>query len=185
LSAVFDITFRSMTSDDFELLHRWLQNPHVKAWFREDDSLEEVIQHYSPSIRGDDPTQLFIVQRDGQDVGFMEMYKLLDYEEWSKANVHVVPDQEGIVGIDYLIGEETLIGNGLGSRVIGEFCRQIFTDPSVRGIISDPQTENVASCRVLEKNRFVPLWRGKLASNHPSDSGESTVYFLDRKAFVS
>ena len=50
------LRFRRMTADDLQLMHGWLQREHVRRWWDEHDTQEEVVEHYLPAIEGRDPT---------------------------------------------------------------------------------------------------------------------------------
>jgi RimJ/RimL family protein N-acetyltransferase/N-acetylglutamate synthase-like GNAT family acetyltransferase len=76
---------------------------------------------------------------------------------WWKDPVTVAEFEVGAIGIDYFIGEPTLIGRGIGTRMIGEFISTVIRrhHPRVEKVIADPEVGNTASCRALEKNGFV------------------------------
>jgi len=173
-----DITFRPFTRVDFPLFAHWLLKPHVAKWYRdpEDRDVEAV---YGPTIDGTDPTDVFIVELDRRPIGLIQRYRLRDNPEWEETlALHLdIP----LASIDYLIGDPTLVGKGLGSAVIRAFCPLLFARyPEVEGIAVGLQQENVASWRCLEKAGFTRVREGVLESDDPSDSGPAYVYLLKR-----
>src|SRR5439155_334317 len=74
-----------------------------------------------------------------------------DYPDWD-AVVQVGP---GVAGVDLLLGDEDLIGRGLGPRVLGEFARRVvFEDPDVYALVATVEEGNRRSWRAFEKAGF-------------------------------
>ncbi|HET7572719.1 MAG TPA: GNAT family N-acetyltransferase [Gaiellaceae bacterium] len=144
-----EIRFRPLRQDDLPLLHDWLQREHVRRWWGWDvGGLEQTEAHYLPALRGEEPTELYVLVVDGRDAGMLQTYFAVDYPEW-EAVVHVGP---GVSGVDILIGEESLVGRGLGPRVLDAFVRE-----HVRGhaVVATVEEGNRRSWRAFEKAGFV------------------------------
>ena len=93
---------------------------HVKQWWREEHDLERIEERYGAAVDGSDPTELFVVERDGVPVGFVQRYLVDDNPGWKRALAPAdVPDCAA--GIDYLLGAPELIGQGLGPLLISQF----------------------------------------------------------------
>ncbi len=169
------IDFVRLTRDDFPLLARWLEQPHVRQWWLDESSdLGHLEEKYGPRIDGRSACEVFVVHLDAKPVGFIQWCPMEDYAEWYGQ----LAEAKDAVGIDYLIGEPELVGHGIGTRVIGEFVRRVWERfPAAVGVVADPQPTNIASCRALEKNGFRSVFEGRLA-NDPVDS---RVYRLDRR----
>jgi aminoglycoside 6'-N-acetyltransferase len=119
----------------------------VRRWWRDSRTLEGTIAHYLPSIRGEEPTDHYAIVLEGVDVGMIETYLVADHPEWDA----IVEQGEGVAGVDLLIGEEALIGRGLGPRVLGAFVRRHVRAPVVVATVDD---ENRRSWRAFEKAGF-------------------------------
>jgi aminoglycoside 6'-N-acetyltransferase len=172
------VSFRPLQTVDLPLVARWQARPHVARWWRAPADLESVTREYEPIIAGRDPTEVFVVESDGEPVGFIQRYLLADNPEWAAA----IGIQEG-AGIDYYIGQEPLTGRGLGSRAIAQFAEETFArHPTVNLIVAAPQQDNVASWRALEKAGFERIGQGQLDSDDPSDAGLAYIYGLGRKS---
>lgn len=119
----------------------------MRRWWRDSRTLEGTIAHYLPSIRGEEPTDHYAIVIDGCDVGMIETYLVADHSEWDA----IVEQGEGVAGVDLLIGEEELVGRGLGSRVLGLFVRERVRAPVVVATVDE---ENRRSWRAFEKAGF-------------------------------
>lgn len=174
--------FRPLQRADLALLAQWLAAPHVQRWWREASDLASVEKEYGPAADGIDPTDVCIVEEDRRPVGMIQRYRLVDYPEWARAMPagHTCPDG---AGIDYLIGDQTRIGQGLGGRVISAFVEETWARyPDVPSVVVAVQQANRRSWRALEKAGFRRAWAGMLDSDDPSDEGPSYVYELARPA---
>ena len=169
-------SFRPLTSDDLPLLADWLGRPHVERWWREAADLKSVRCRYGPLIEGSDPSEAFLWVVDGEPIGYVQRYLLDDNPEWRAAVAPGLGHAVG-AGIDYLIGVETLIGKGLGRRMITDFVSASWLRyPAIGAVIAAVQQDNVASWRALEGAGFHRAWTGNLESEDPSDAGPSYLY---------
>ena len=58
------------------------------------------------------------------------------------------------VGVDYAIGERTEIGRGIGTALVAALVTEARRHVPGAAILVDPDAENPASRRVLERNGF-------------------------------
>jgi len=145
------IDFRPLTAADLPLLYEWLQREHVRRWWTDRETYEEVVEHYLPSIEGGDPTDLYLIVLADRPAGFIQSYRVSDYPEYQE----LVAVEDGVAGVDLLIGEVEAIGRGLGSEALDRFVRDVvFSDPGIHACIADPDAENLASLRAFEKAGF-------------------------------
>ncbi len=145
------IGFRPLLEDDLVLFHAWLQRPHVKRWWRDRETYEEVVAHYLPSIEGREPTDHYLILLNDRPVGVIQTYLTADYPEWGA----IVGTEEGLAGVDLLIGEERLIGRGLGARVLARFASEVvFARPGTSACVATVEEENRRSWRAFEKAGF-------------------------------
>lgn len=145
------IGFRPLTASDLPLLYEWLQREHVRRWWTDDETYEEVVQHYLPAIEGSKPTDLFLILSDDRPAGLIQTYRVSDYPEYRE----LVAVEDGVAGVDLFVGEMELTGRGFGSDALSRFVRDvIFSDPEIHACIADPDAENRASLRAFEKAGF-------------------------------
>jgi aminoglycoside 6'-N-acetyltransferase len=178
-----DLTFRALDRADLPRLGQWIAASHVQPWWREPADPASVEAAYGPAIDGPDPTELFVVQLDGRPIGFIQRCLLRDNSDYGEALSRAGTDPDAAT-IDYLIGDPTLVGQGLGTQLIATFVADTWVrHPDVDSIVVAVQQDNVASWRVLEKSGFRRVWSGVVDSGHPSDDGDSHVYELSRVAY--
>jgi aminoglycoside 6'-N-acetyltransferase len=171
-----ELAFRPLQLADLPLVARWQSLPHVARWWREPADRASITSRYSPTIDGRDPTEVFIIDFEGEPIGLIQRYLLSDNPDWADA----IGVQDG-AGIDYFLGEQTILGKGLGARAIARFASDTFVRyPAVPLVVAVPQQDNVASWRALERAGFQRLAAKRLESDDPSDAGPAYIYGLSR-----
>jgi RimJ/RimL family protein N-acetyltransferase len=144
------VGFRALTADDLPLVEDWLHRPHVAEWWRPD---ETTIPEYVDAIEGRDPTDMFLILLDGRPVGLIQTYLVSDHPDW-EAILHV---GEGVAGVDLLIGEAELLGQGLGVEILRAFVRDVvFARAGTHACVAGVEIGNTRSLRAFEKAGFVP-----------------------------
>jgi len=145
------ITFRLMTRDDYPLLLEWHRRPHVEQWWTKRTTMEEIEEHYGPTIDGTEPTDHYLALLDGGPLGMIQTYLVADYPDYAA----LIGEGEGAAGLDLFIGEEELTGRGLGTELIRRFTEEIvFARPDTTAATADPDVRNEASIRAFEKAGF-------------------------------
>jgi hypothetical protein len=89
----------------FSLLHRWLAEPHVLAWWHEPIDLHGIEAKYGPRIDGIEPTHVFAIEYHHRPVGWIQWYRWSDYQEHAQ---QLRAELES-AGIDLAIGERELL----------------------------------------------------------------------------
>ncbi len=173
-----------MTRDDFPALATWLRAPHVEAWFPwlhgETAPSQAVETEYGPCIDGADPTELFVIETDGEPVGFIQRYRISDNPDWAAA-VSSIGDTSTAIGFDYAIGVLDATGRGVGSEAIRQLLADTFSScPDVDRVVVAMQQANRPSWRALEHVGFERRWAGMLDSPDPSDAGPAYIYVATR-----
>jgi aminoglycoside 6'-N-acetyltransferase len=156
-------------------MHDWLQREHVRRWWDEHASHEDVAEHYLPSIEGRRPVDLYLILLDGRPVGFIQRYLVADHPDFA-ARIGL---GAGVAGVDLFLGEEELTGKGLGSEVLRRFVSDVvFAEPGTTACIADPDLRNAASLRAFEKAGFRRV--GEFLE--PEDGELHAIVRLDREA---
>jgi len=171
-----DVSFRPLHRDDLPRVAAWQSAPRVARWWCEPSDLASVEARYRPSIEGRDPTEVLVVEVDGRPAGLFQRYLHADHPDWDRAIG--IP---AAAGIDYYLGEDDLVGRGIGSRAVASFARAALVRyPEAEVVVAAPQQANVASWRALEKAGFTRVRAGRLDSDDPADAGPAYVYVLRR-----
>jgi aminoglycoside 6'-N-acetyltransferase len=147
----FSLSFRPLARSDFPLLQEWLSAPHVEAWWHEKLDLAGVERKFGPRVDRVEPTHVFVIEQAGRPIGWIQWYLWADYPQHARQ----LDAELTAAGIDLAIGDLAMTGLGLGPSAIREFLHRIvFQDPRVTSVISDPETNNLASLRAFEKAGF-------------------------------
>jgi aminoglycoside 6'-N-acetyltransferase len=145
------IRFEPLTRNDLVQLHAWLQKPHVAAWWRGPETLEEVEADHLPSIDGTEPSYHYVIVVDGRPVGMIQWYLVSDFPEWEE----ILDVGEGVAGVDLLIGEGDAIGRGLGPEVLRSFIAEVvFAKEKTHAVVAGVELGNTRSLRAFEKAGF-------------------------------
>jgi aminoglycoside 6'-N-acetyltransferase len=145
------IRFEPLTRNDLVQLHAWLQKPHVAAWWRGPETLEEVEADHLPSIDGTEPSYHYVIVVDGRPVGMIQWYLVSDFPEWEE----ILDVGEGVAGVDLLIGEEDATGRGLGPEVLRSFIAEVvFAKEKTHAVVAGVEPGNTRSLRAFEKAGF-------------------------------
>ena len=147
------VTLRAMGRGDLRDVTRWRASEHVRRWWvgGGEPTLEAISAHYGPAIDGMAPTRMWVVEANGRSVGFCQDYRIRDHPEFAA----LVPDPAA-VGVDYAVGEPSLVGRGLGTVMLWAWllsARRRYAD--VTTFFAAPDHRNAASLRVLAKLGFV------------------------------
>ena len=141
--------FRPLQTDDLPRLAEWLARPHVAEWWGPPEGLDEVRREYGEAMASD-VVWPFVAVLDGVPVGFVQVYDVMraDPSWWQDER------DPGARGIDQFIADASLLGRGLGSRMVAEIVAQIFADPAVTKVQADPSPDNARAIRAYEKAGF-------------------------------
>lgn len=149
-----DVAFRPMTDSDFGAVARWHRAPHVSDWWDDESRDEDSARaRYAGRLSGAEQVRMWVLEVDGVAAGMLQDYQVADDPDYAEQTGD--PDA---IGFDYLIGEPALVGRGLGTRVIWEFCRDILHRdfPDAVHLLAGPSHRNACSLRVLAKCGFTP-----------------------------
>ncbi len=146
------ISFQPIALADAPLLFRWRQTPHVARWWNiapyEANTLDEMRRELEEDLELGEHESLLVLLDDAP-IGYAQTYNA------GKASGEWWPDElNSTRGLDLLIGEESLVGQGIGPLVVRALCERLFEDVEVTSIIVDPHPDNLRSVRCFEKAGF-------------------------------
>jgi aminoglycoside 6'-N-acetyltransferase Ib len=151
------LVLRPMTEDDIPLLHDWLQRPHIVRWWggeaERPKSLAVTRAKYLPRVLALDQVTPYIVMLGDRPIGYAQSYVAAGSGDgwWEDVT------DPGVSGIDQSLGEPADLGQGLGTRLVKSLVEQLFQDPQVTRIQTDPDPSNLRAIRCYEKAGFRAL----------------------------
>lgn len=152
------LRFRRLTDDDLPLLHRWLNDPEVVRWWEGDDvSWPGVVHDYGSA--NPDPVEHWLALLDDDPVAWLDIYDTAANEDEDEVRVwRTLGVPRDAAGVDYLIGDPSRRGHGLGSAIIAAFVDEVVFAPHRpwTSVYASPQAANVASCGALRRAGFTP-----------------------------
>lgn len=148
-----DITLRSLTDKDIPLIEKWLNKDHVKRWY-EIPRLGITIQDWITEIKAYKTDfkwiTYLIVLYDDIPVGLCLYYQCADSIGEDFGTLPLA----GSYGIDYLLGDETLLGKGIGKKMIIALTEHVFALPDAQRITADIDSDNIASQKTVTSCGF-------------------------------
>lgn len=147
------LDFVPLTAEDLPRVHGWLRTPHVARWWHDDDpSYDKVVADYLPGIEGRELCDHYLIAVDERPVGLIQTYLASSYPDW-EATPYLGSDE--VAGVDLFIGEEDLLGQGLGGEVIRTFVADIvFARPATKACVAGVEPANTRSLRAFAKAGF-------------------------------
>ena len=147
------ISFRPLRSSDLDLMHRWLNTPHVRRWwYDEGTSPREIEGKYLPLIEGRDAAKPFVILYREKPIGHIQWYRTSDEDDGEYASLVAV---ENAAGVDMFIGETEYLYQDLGQHIIRRLLSEhVFSGPGVEVCAIGPEPNNAAAVRAYEKAGF-------------------------------
>jgi RimJ/RimL family protein N-acetyltransferase len=149
--APVDIGFRCLTEADLPLVYAWRRRDFVVEWYGNPPaSLADVSRTYLPRIRGEAPTDCYLILDSGLPIGLIQTYMIGDYPEYAE---HVGVDED-TAGLDLFIGEAGHIHRGLGPVILRRFLDEVVFPGGAASCVVGPEPTNLAAIRAYEKAGF-------------------------------
>ncbi len=145
------VTLRLMTEQDLPLLHTWANTPHWREWWGDElQTIEAVREHYMPRVLLASKVTPYIVMLGSKRIGYAQSYVVMGHGGgWWEDET-----DPGARGIDQSIGPVHLLNQGLGTLLVKTLVAQLFADPAVTKIQTDPSPKNLRAIRCYEKAGF-------------------------------
>lgn len=152
-----NIIFDPLDESHFPLLLKWLEAPHVKAWWDHDVKwtpalIQEKYADYVKGYKLDDGVakamSAYIICVDRTPLGYIQIYNAYDFAR-SKPLIGLPLN---LAAFDVLMGEEHYLRQGIGSKAIAQFIYEHGN--SYTHVFVDPRSTNLAAIRSYEKAGF-------------------------------
>ena len=145
----FDL--RPAGADDAARLARWMAQPHVERWWRQDWSVERWAEEIERQAAGQHSIPCVAVV-DAEDFGYVELYRV---RHDRLAEYYAAEDHDW--GVHVAIGDVTGFGRGLGRQLLRAVAdAALRADPACQRVVAEPDIENTASVRAFQAAGFDP-----------------------------
>lgn len=174
------IGFRSVQIErDLADLLRWLGDSDVRRWYDEGELSEANIgRKFAP----EPPMLKLIILIDDEPVGYIQVYRLSDEEEYRR-QVDVSPEA---VAMDLFIGEAAHRGQGWGTDVIRACLdRIVFGEMGAPLAMIAPDPENARAVRSYAKAGFRSMKTVYVTDDEPGNTGYELVMLQTREEFMT
>ncbi len=116
-----DFRFRPLAEADLPLLHTWLNRLHNRERISDGPiSPEQISEKFLPRIKGEEPTHCHFATLNEHPMGFLQCYSARAYPDFAR-DIGAI---EG-VGIDLFLADPSLMGQGIGSRMLSAYIGDI------------------------------------------------------------
>jgi aminoglycoside 6'-N-acetyltransferase len=154
------LRFRRLTHRDLPALLAWQHAPHVSPWLPHWLDQAGVERRYGPRIAGVEPIRMHILEVAGRPAGYLQHYLVHRHRDYLAA----IGDRHA-AAIDFIIGDGSLTGRGLGPRMIWQYLRDVVlvAYPAIPRVVASPAVANRRAVRALAKAGFRPAGMVRVA----------------------
>jgi aminoglycoside 6'-N-acetyltransferase len=185
MTSLPEVELHPLRRADFPLLARWLAEPLVARWWAHETTPEAVERDFGPAVDGAEPTLMYLGWADGQPIGLVQVYPIASYPEYVAEFAGVCAVPPGALSIDYLVGEPSARGRGLGAGLIAAGVARGFADhPDAHDVLVPVAAANVASWRALRRAGALWYAEGEMTPDNPVDPREHVVHRFVRMQTV-
>jgi aminoglycoside 6'-N-acetyltransferase len=134
------IDFLPVTPEHFDMLWEWYQRPHVSRWFAHfmPPTKGETLATWAAMAAGKEPQRGYLMQVDGEPVGYIEAYRLRDSPEMAGP----LALEHDCVAADLFLADEARTGHGLGPQLVGRFYLLMMDQTGLDIGLIDPEVGN-------------------------------------------
>ncbi len=131
---------------DAELVHGWMQEPHIAPWWELAGPLEGVRAY----LRGQlalEHLDCWIASEDGRPFAYVETYVVVG-DPLARHYAALPGDR----GFHLLVGPPQLLGSGAARRLLRHVLAQLLAAPGTTRVVCEPDVRNarmLAFCRAL------------------------------------
>ncbi|HJD55363.1 MAG TPA: acetyltransferase [Rickettsia endosymbiont of Pyrocoelia pectoralis] len=164
-----NINFISLSTSDFPLLLKWLEEPHIKLWWDEDikwtsklikEKYENYVEGYKKlEFQGKiikSPIYAFIINLDNIPIGYIQYYNKNDFPLEQGYDASELP--KSCAALDYYIGKTEYIGKNIGFKILSLFIERYIAQ-KFDYVFVDPDSINVKAIHVYKKAGFKVIKR--------------------------
>ncbi|MEM7215976.1 MAG: GNAT family N-acetyltransferase [Pseudomonadota bacterium] len=147
------INVRPLEIYDLSMLHRWMNEPHLRPFYMWDDiSLETVNAKFTPRIHGEEDCFCLLAEECGRPYGYLQWYFNRTNPQYGVGTLGYLDG----VSFDYFVGDPAFLGRQLGTEMLGSAVDHVIglVDESDREFFLIHANKNVTAIRCSERAGF-------------------------------
>ena len=132
---------------DLELVHGWMQQPHVAPWWELGGSVEVVREFLLGQAALAHLDQWIVTDKEGNPFAYVETYRVPDDPLGTLYDA-----QPGDRGFHLLVGPPERLGSGVAQALVSHVVAGLLDQSDIARIVCEPDARNVrmlALCRAL------------------------------------
>ncbi|QOW02053.1 acetyltransferase (plasmid) [Rhodococcus pyridinivorans] len=136
---------------DLDLVHGWMQQPHVEAFWHQAWSRDRWANEISEQLAGEHSLPV-LVSYENSPLAYAELYRvqrdrIAEYYAYGPYDL----------GIHIAIGEQKRTGQGLGTQMLRVLAEGMLdADPGCRRVVAEPDVLNEVSIKAFHAAGFRP-----------------------------
>lgn len=139
-------------AEDLERVWRWMQAPHVAAFWKQAWPVERWRAELERQAAGDHSLPC-LLDFEGAPVAYLEVYRVMR----DRLAGHY-PERPHDLGVHVAIGEPGHTGRGLGRALLREVAEGLLAaDPRCTRVVAEPDARNAPSLRAFTAAGFRPV----------------------------
>ncbi|VEB37913.1 GNAT family acetyltransferase [Legionella sainthelensi] len=151
------ITFKPLAETDLIFLLKWLEEPHVKAWWDQEiqwtyNLIEEKYGSYIKGYKFENgikkPISAYIIFAEQNPIGYIQFYNAYDFAR----SIPLTGLPSSLAAFDVFIGEKQFLKKGIGSKAINQFLKEHAN--SYTHVFADPESSNSTAIKAYQKAGF-------------------------------
>lgn len=150
------VAFRALVlEDDLELVHGWMQQPHVAPWWELEGSVEFVRAYLERQAALHHVDQWIVTDDERNPFAYVETYRVPD-----DPLAGLYDAQRGDRGFHLLVGPPELLGSGLAQALVLHLVTRLLGQNGITRIVCEPDARNarmLALCRALGGEELATL----------------------------
>ena len=152
--------FKPLGVTDFPLLLKWLEEPHVKAWWDQGITWTPALiaKKYAPYTKEyqrdqgvKKPIYAYLALIDAVPIAYVQFYPARDFKPDNPLDTKTMP--KSLAALDIYIGEPSFLNKGFAPMLLKKFLlKQV--KPLFTHCLVDPAIQNTSAIRAYEKAGF-------------------------------
>jgi acetyl CoA:N6-hydroxylysine acetyl transferase len=142
------VAFRTLDPEaDLELVHGWMQQPHVVAWWELEGPVAVVRAYLERQAALEHLDQWIVTDDERSPFAYVETYRVPD-----DALAGHYEAQPGDRGFHLLVGPPQLLGSGIAQALVRHLATRLLNQHGITRVVCEPDARNtrmLALCRAL------------------------------------